>query len=293
MKSTITRSGLKLLQRMRSQPEIQSRGSNGSKFPQIAAVFANNKAKSTTKLVKQPARSASSQDQARDIFYHRTSSLPETNIRSSQYSLSSQPNLRTQSIEITATLGKPESVTTQGESSSPLPKPDVKYGICEPRLSTMEYTRLYLVEEANAKKEKRLCELPPPKKVWLWGPRWEEFLVLPKIPSTIRRRFSLDLDDEKKKSMAFEPLERDYDSDADSVETVKGTGSVSAKPPRLSLNLETMAATLSSLMNLASLGLDKAAEAPSKAQSAEVAEAVNQESPILGSLALADVKQNW
>ncbi|UKZ86914.1 uncharacterized protein TrAFT101_002735 [Trichoderma asperellum] len=292
MKSTITRSGLKLLQRMRSQPEIQSRGSNGSKFPQIAAVFANNKAKSTTKLVKQPARSASSQDQARDIFYHRTSSLPETNIRSSQYSLSSQPNLRTQSIEITATLGKPESVTTQGESSSPLPKPDVKYGICEPRLSTMEYTRLYLVEEANAKKEKRLCELPPPKKVWLWGPRWEEFLVLPKIPSTIRRRFSLDLDDEKKKSMAFEPLERDYDSDADSVETVKGTGSVSAKPPRLSLNLETMAATLSSLMNLASLGLDKAAEAPSKAQSAEVAEAVNQESPILGSLALADVKQN-
>ncbi|KAL6897153.1 hypothetical protein GGI43DRAFT_424187 [Trichoderma evansii] len=291
MKSTITRSGLKFLQRMRSQPEIQSRGSNGSKFPHIAAVLANNKAKSTTKLVKQPARSASSQDQVRDSFYHRTSSLPETNIRSSQYSLYSQPNLRTQSTENTATTGKQESATTQGETSSPLPKPDVKYDICEPRLSNMEYTRLYLVEEANAKKEKRLCSLPPPKKVWLWGPRWEEFLVLPKIPSTIRRRFSLNLDDEKKKSMAFTTLDGDYDSDADSIETVKGIGSVPAKPPRLSLNLETMAATLTSLMNLASLGSDKAAQTPSKAP-AEVTETVRPESPTLGSMVSADVKQN-
>lgn len=283
---------------MRSQPEIQSRGSNGSKYAQIAAVFANSKAKSTTKLVKQPTRSASSQDQVRDSFYHRTSSLPDSNVRISQYSLYSQPNLRTQSAENTATLGKQESATTtQGESSSssssPLLKPDVKYDICEPRLSTMEYTRLYLVEEANAKKEKRLCELPPPKKVWLWGPRWEEFLVLPKIPSTIRRRFSLNFDEEKKKSMAFTTLDGDYDSDADSVETVKGTGSVAAKPPRLSLNLETMASTFSSMMNLASLGLDKAEQAPGKAQPAEVAGAVNQESPILGSMASAYVKQNW
>jgi serine/arginine repetitive matrix protein 2 len=296
IKSTITRSGLKFLQRMRSQPEIQSRGSNGSKYAHIAAVFANSKAKSTTKLVKQPARSISSQDQVRDSFYHRTSSLPDSNVRSSQYSLYSQPNLRTQSAENTAITGNQASPYTQGESSSslsPLPKPDVKYDVCEPRLSTMEYTRLYLVEEANAKKEKRLCELPPPKKVWLWGPRWEEFLVLPKIPSTIRRRFSLNLDDEKKNSMAFTPLDGDYESDADSVETVKGTGSVSAKPPRLSLNLETMTSTLSSLMNLASLGSDKALQVSNQAQPAEVTEVVNQESPILGSMVFADVKQTW
>lgn len=306
MKSTITRSGLKFLQRMRSQPDIQSRGSNGSKYAQFAAGFANsNKSKSTTKLVKQPAvRSASSQDQARDSFYHRTSSLPDrtsslpdSNVRSSQYGLYIQPNLRTQSAENTATMGQHASAIAQGEGSSPrtpLPKPDVKYDICEPRLSTMEYTRLYLVEEANAKKEKRLCELPPPKKVWLWGPRWEEFLVLPKIPSAIRRRFSLDFDDEDKDSPAFTPLDDgDYDSDADSIETIRGIGPVSAKPPRLSLNLETMAATLSSLMNLASLGSDDAAPAPSQAQLAEVTEAGNQESPILGSMAIANVEQSW
>lgn len=304
MKSTITRSGLKFLQRMRSQPEIQSRGSNGSKYAQFAAVFANgNKAKSTTKLVKQPVRSASSQDQARDSFYHRTSSLPDrtssladSNVRSSQYSLYSQPNFRTQSAENTATMGQRASAIVQGEGSSPrtpLPKPDVKYDICEPRLSTMEYTRLYLVEEANAKKEKRLCELPPPKKVWLWGPRWEEFLVLPKIPSTIRRRFSLDFDEEEKKSMSFIALDGDYDSDADSIETVKGMGSVSANPPRLSLNLETMASTLSSLMNLASLGSDGATQALARAQPAGMTEVARPESPILGSMAFANVKQNW
>lgn len=295
MRSTITRSGLRFLQRMRSQPEIQSRGSNGSKYAHIAAVFANGKSKSTTKLVKQPARSASSQDQVRDSFYSRTSSLPGSNVRSSQYSLYSQPNLRTQSAENTAILRQPLSAIGQGLSlSSPLPKPDVKYGICEPRLSTMEYTRLYLLEEANAKKEKRLCELPPPKKVWLWGPRWEEFLVLPKIPSTIKRRFSLEFDEEEKDSAAFTPLDDgDYDSDADSIETVKGIESVSAKPPRLSLNLETMASAFSSLMNLAALGSDEAEQFLAQAQPAEATEAFNQNSPILGSMAYANVNQTW
>lgn len=93
--------------------------------------------------------------------------------------------------------------------------------------------------------------------------------------------------------MAFVPLDGDYDSDADSVETVKGIGSVPANPPRLSLNLETMAATLTSLMNLASLGSDKAAQIPSEAQPAEVTETFCQESPILGSMVSADVKQDW
>jgi hypothetical protein len=295
MKSTITRTGLKFLQRMRSQPEIHSGGSSSSRFPQIATVFANNKAKSTTKLVKQPARPKVPQDQVRDSFYLRTSSFPEASIRSSQYGLYSQPGPRTQSAENASTMGKQEGDAAQGESSSPLRKPDIKYSICEPRLSTMEYTRLYLVEEANAKKEKRLCELPPPKKVWLWGPRWEEFLVLPKIPSTIKRRFSLNLGDEERKSMAFETLGGEQDSDADSVETVKGTSSVTAKPPRLSLNLESMAATLTSLMNLASMSSDKEAQISSKEQPIGVteAQAEDQESLVQGPVTAADMKQNW
>ncbi|KAL7787433.1 hypothetical protein V8C37DRAFT_264636 [Trichoderma ceciliae] len=165
--------------------------------------------------------------------------------------------------------------------------------MCQPRLSTMEYTRLYLVEEANAKKEKRLCELPPPKKVWLWGPRWEEFLVLPKIPSTIKRRFSLNLGDEEKNSMALEPLDGEHDSDADSVETVKGVILVPAKPPRLSLNLESMAATLTSLMNLASVGSDKTSQTSSKAQPLEAMEAPCKENLTQGHVTAANMQQNY
>lgn len=291
MKSTITRTGLKILQRMRSHPEIQSSESNGSKFPQIATVLAGNKAKSSTKLVKQPARPKAPQGQVRDSFYLRTSSFPEASIRSSQHSLYSQRGPSTQSVDRTSTIRKQDGNAAQEQAASSLRKPEVKYSMCQPRLSNMEYTRLYLVEEANAKKEKRLCELPPPKKVWLWGPRWEEFLVLPKLPSTIRRRFSLNIGDEERKTMNLEPLGQGHDSDADSVETVKGTTSVPNKPPRLSLNLETMAATLTSLMNLASMGSDKASNSPGKAQPDEVAQTSGKESLAQDHEIAADVKQ--
>ncbi|RFU78988.1 hypothetical protein TARUN_3219 [Trichoderma arundinaceum] len=292
IRSTITRTGLRFLQRMRSQPEIQPRGLSSSKLPQIATVFASNKAKSTTKLVKQPNRAKVPQDQTRDSFYLRTSSFPEASIRSSQYSLYSQHGPQTQSAENASVIGKQDGIAaSQGEGSSSLKKPEIQYTMCEPRLSTMEYTRLYLVEEANAKKEKRLCELPPPKKVWLWGPRWEEFLVLPKIPSTIKRRFSLNFTDEEKKSMTLESLGGGHDSDADSVETVKGTTSVPAKPPRLSLNLETMAATLTSLMNLASLGSDKASPSTGKVQPLDVTDSSAKENLGQSYVAAADATQ--
>ncbi|KAH6605779.1 hypothetical protein Trco_004932 [Trichoderma cornu-damae] len=291
MRSTITRTGLKFLQRMRSQPEIQSDASSSSKVPQIATASAGNKARSSTKLVKQPVRHRASQGQVRDSFYLRTSSLPEASIRNSQQGLHGQRSSYAQSSENASTMGRQELNSAQGEGSSSLRKPEVTYSMCQPRLSAMEYTRLYLVEEANAKKEKRLCELPPPKKVWLWGPRWEEFLVLPKIPSTIKRRFSLNLSDEERKSMALEPLGGGHDSDADSIETVKGTTSVPAKPPRLSLNLESMAATLTSLMNLASLGSDKGPHSPSKAQLLEVVEASGKGSLFQGHVAAEDMNQ--
>lgn len=288
MKSTITRSGLKFLQRMRSQSDIQSTGPNSSKFPQIAAVFASSKAKSTTKLVKQPARPRASQNQlrsqSRESVSLRTSSFPEVSIRSSQYGLYSQNGPYTQSTENASVMGRQENNAAEGSSS--LRKPEVKYSMCQPRLSTMEYTRLYLVEEANAKKEKRVCELPPPKKVWLWGPRWEEFLVLPKIPATIRRRFSLNLSDEQKKAMTLESLGDGHDSDADSVETIKGMTSLPAKPPRLSLNLDTVASTLTSLMNLASLGSDETPDA------LDLAKVSNKESLVQDIVAAADTKQN-
>ncbi|EHK23773.1 uncharacterized protein TRIVIDRAFT_63814 [Trichoderma virens Gv29-8] len=287
MKSTITRTSLKLLQRMRSHPDIQANGSSSSKLPQIASALASNKAKPSTKLAKPPTRPKVPQGQVRDSFYLRTSSFPEASIRSSQQSLYTQRAPSTQSVDRAGPVRRQDGTASHEEES--LRKPEVKYSMCQPRLSNMEYTRLYLVEEANAKKEKRPCELPPPKKVWLWGPRWEEFLVLPKLPASIRRRFSLNIGDEARKPVNLEPLGQEHDSDADSVETVKGKTSVAAKPPRLSLNLEGIA---SSLMHLVSIDSEKASQSLAKAKPHEVVQETGEESPVLGHFAAEHVKQS-
>lgn len=284
MKATITRTSLRLLQRMRSHPEMQ-------KFPQFASVLAGEKAKSTTKLAKPPpppTRPKAAQGQVRDSFYLRTASFPEASIRNSQHSLYTQRAPSTQSVDRASAMRKQDGIAAQEQAS--LGKPEVRYSMCQPRLSNMEYTRLYLVEEANAKKEKRPCELPPPRKVWLWGPRWEEFLVLPKLPAAIRRRFSLGTGDEEKKPLDLEPLGRGHDSDADSVETVKGKASVPAKPPRLSLNLDNMT---SSLMPLVSVESEKANRILGRPQAHKVVQASGQESPVLGHFAPEYVRQSW
>ncbi|PNP60281.1 hypothetical protein THARTR1_00305 [Trichoderma harzianum] len=280
MKATITRTSLKLLQRMRSHPEMQ-------KFPQIASVLASEKAKSSTKLAKPPTRPKAAHGPVRDSFYLRTSSFPEASIRSSQHSLYTQQAPSTQSVDRAVAMGRQDGTAAQEQAS--LSKPEVRYSMCQPRLSNMEYTRLYLVEEANSKKEKRPCALPPPGKVWLWGPRWEEFLVLPKLPASIRRRFSLNNGDEEKKPMDLEPLSQGHDSDADSVETVKGETSVPAKPPRLSLNLDSMAY---SLMHLVSVESEKANQILGRPQTHKVVQASGQESPVLGHFAAEHVRQS-
>ncbi|KAL6696584.1 hypothetical protein J3F84DRAFT_302271 [Trichoderma pleuroticola] len=280
MKATITRTSLKLLQRMRSHPEMQ-------KFPQIASVLASEKAKSSTKLAKPPTRPKAAHGPVRDSFYLRTSSFPEASIRSSQHSLYTQRAPSTQSVDRAVAMGRQDGTAAQEQAS--LSKPEVRYSMCQPRLSNMEYTRLFLVEEANSKKEKRPCELPPPGKVWLWGPRWEEFLVLPKLPASIRRRFSLNNGDEEKKPMDLEPLSQGHDSDADSVETVKGETSVPAKPPRLSLNLDSMAY---SLMHLVSVESEKANQILGRPQTHKVVQASGQESPVLGHFAAEHVRQS-
>ncbi|KAJ4861739.1 hypothetical protein T069G_02693 [Trichoderma breve] len=264
MKATITRTSLKLLQRMRSHSEMQ-------KIPQIASVLAGEKAKSTTKLAKPPPTrpKAAAQGQVRDSFSLRTASFPEASIRNSQHSLYTQRAPSTQSVDRASAMRKQDGTAAQEQAS--LSKPEVRY------------------KEANAKKEKRPCELPPPRKVWLWGPRWEEFLVLPKLPAAIRRRFSLGNGDEEKKPMDLEPLGRGHDSDADSVETVKGKTLVPAKPPRLSLNLDNMTP---SLMHLVSEESEKANRVLGRPQAHGVVQASGQESPVLGHFAPEYVRQS-
>lgn len=112
---------------------------------------------------------------------------------------------------------------------------DVRYQLGKPRLSPMEYTRLYLIEMANSERENRPCELPRPGKRCYWSVRGETFLVIPQIPDCIRRDLAPGDDASREGSGGgAEP-----GSDTESVATVRPEPP-SVNFPRLSLHLGDM-----------------------------------------------------
>ncbi|KAF4341994.1 hypothetical protein FBEOM_4044 [Fusarium beomiforme] len=145
----------------------------------------------------------------------------------------------------------------------------VKLGfkLTTPRLSPMEYCRMYLVEKSLSDCEDRRCELPSPDKHWFWTNYYKQFIVIPQIPRTIRRDswpmptgangdgFAIDTDA--------------TDSDMESVLTIRpGTGSNG--PMRLSLHfcgepiilptfMDTLRFSLSGAQNQDSLESDEEA----------------------------------
>ncbi|KAF4986616.1 hypothetical protein FGRMN_10752 [Fusarium graminum] len=65
--------------------------------------------------------------------------------------------------------------------------PQFKCRLVGPRLSPMEYCRMYLVEKALSERENRQCELPKPDQKWHWTRYYKKFLIIPQIPKNIRR----------------------------------------------------------------------------------------------------------
>ncbi|KAI9147664.1 hypothetical protein HJFPF1_12694 [Paramyrothecium foliicola] len=72
-------------------------------------------------------------------------------------------------------------------SSLGSPTSPISWTLAKPRLSPMEYVRLYLIEKSHASKAGQPCRLPEPEKLWFWTPRWEKFLILPQVPPSINR----------------------------------------------------------------------------------------------------------
>ena len=112
--------------------------------------------------------------------------------------------------------------------------------IAPPRLSPMEYMRMYLLSKAKADLNKQNCVLERPEQQWYWTPRWEKFLIIPRIPHNVK--------------IACRLLARDK-SDLLSREISDMTNQVFGQNdcPRLSLHLGEMRASFPSLFNLASL----------------------------------------
>ncbi|PFH58908.1 hypothetical protein XA68_13057 [Ophiocordyceps unilateralis] len=123
--------------------------------------------------------------------------------------------------------------------------PAQTFRLAEPRLSPMEYSRLYYIEKAHAEREGRRCNLPAPEKLWRWSPHHENFLIIPRVPKTISRDLSVI---EDAAAEASSPLPDD---------------TVTTPCPRLSLNLGGMTTLFPSLMNLARLGMSAGPDPPS------------------------------
>ncbi|KAF4967532.1 hypothetical protein FSARC_4917 [Fusarium sarcochroum] len=67
--------------------------------------------------------------------------------------------------------------------------PELRFQLRKPRLSPMEYCRMFLIEKAMSERENRPCELPKPDMDWLWTRYFRKFLIIPRIPKSILRDF--------------------------------------------------------------------------------------------------------
>lgn len=114
-----------------------------------------------------------------------------------------------------------------------------KFELAPPHLSPMEYARTYLIEKAHAAKENRSCDLPKPEHKWYWTPRWEKFIIIPKIPTSIKRGEPTKV--KGKGCSLFSKSSAEKQATNDSV------------CPRLSLHLDNLTSLFPSMTNLDAL----------------------------------------
>lgn len=147
------------------------------------------------------------------------------------------------------------------------PNSDHNASLASPRLSPLEFSRMYLLERARAAKENRPCELPPPTKRWYWTPGYEEFLIIPVLPPYINRDDPLHPLYQEQDPNARSPstlaqgaskspeenLESSGRRKADDVETAN-KAPIDPTCPRLSLNLGEMESLSSSFAEFESMG---------------------------------------
>ncbi|KAK7210360.1 hypothetical protein V2G26_017538 [Clonostachys chloroleuca] len=118
------------------------------------------------------------------------------------------------------------------------------YELAEPRLSPMEYTRMYFIEKSLSSREKRKCMLPEPFKLQLWTPNYDEFLIIPQLPPNIKRRVKNGLYESQSSNRPFFKIDRSPSCHI----------TPNSNCPRISLNLGAMTSFFPSLLDLKSVG---------------------------------------
>ncbi|KAG5940419.1 hypothetical protein E4U59_002453 [Claviceps monticola] len=131
-----------------------------------------------------------------------------------------------------------------------------QFTLAPPRLSPMEYVRMYMLHQADAQRSGQKCLLPAPQKQWFWTPRWEEFLIIPRIPPAIKRGGLPEYQSPREDWNFSVQSPRSFEPPASPFGHVRPiTGC-----PRLSLHLGGLTTLMPSVMNLTSLGISSAVD---------------------------------
>ncbi|KAG6076021.1 hypothetical protein E4U16_003028 [Claviceps sp. LM84 group G4] len=150
----------------------------------------------------------------------------------------------------------PDSATGSCHDQSRRPDTSFQFTLAPPRLSPMEYVRMYMLHQADAQRSGQKCLLPPPQKQWFWTPKWEEFLIIPRIPPVIKRS---GLPEHVKS-----PKDRSCSVQFPRFSELPASSFGHARPvtgcPRLSLHLGGLTTLMPSVMNLTSLGMSRAVD---------------------------------
>ncbi|KAG5924128.1 hypothetical protein E4U61_001527 [Claviceps capensis] len=150
----------------------------------------------------------------------------------------------------------PDSATGSCHDQSRRLNMSFQFTLAPPRLSPMEYLRMYMLHQADAQRSGQKCLLPAPQKQWFWTPKWEEFLIIPRIPPAIKRgglpEYKSPREDwtfSVQSPRFFEPAASRFGH----VRPITGC-------PRLSLHLGGLTTLMPSVMNLTSLGMSRAVD---------------------------------
>lgn len=161
-----------------------------------------------------------------------------------------------------STYSQRESLIERTDSSTPrcisTEVTPMQCTIARPRLSPMEYARINLIDVAMSTRQNVSARFPKLTKEWYWTPKWEKFLIIPRMPSS---RDSLDYTTVS----SVYPLEAEEFEAGGALLPSSGTSALGISSlatksratsacPRLSLNLGGMSAMFPSMMNLASYG---------------------------------------
>lgn len=242
LRSTLTPKILdKVVRRMRSRSELNPVNPDSAKIPTPSGDISRSKKKQRKTKAKKPLKAGISPPELQ--------ANPQG--RSSMETLLSHENAGQEWGKVDA---RPRAGSRASSKTSVDARPLV-YTVALPRLSPMEYTRMYLLNKAKKEADKN-HELVKPLYKWFWTPNWESFLIIPRVSKMASHQ---DHQGMPKPRATMAEMKNPVSVVHDSLVAIKDVNSATSHP-RLSFNLRNMSTLISEVTMLASLNTDPRAQ---------------------------------